>query len=155
MPKKLIKPIFGGVKLIMKKLALYFSLNGKTKKIAETKFKDMKAEQLIEIKEIKKRSKFNVMTSGRFEAMRLQKSEIEPLDIDFNDYGTIVIFMPVWGGNPAPVMNSIIELLPKGKEIELYMTSAKGESMKSADNTSNEIQKRGSLVTKYVDLKTG
>jgi len=138
-----------------KKLALYFSLYGKTKKIAELKNKDINADMMLEIKEVKKRSKFNIMTSGRLEAMRQQKSEIEPLDVNFDDYGTIIIFMPVWGGNPAPVMNSVIDLIPKGKEVELYMTSAKGESMKSADNTSNEIQKRGSLVTKYVDLKIG
>jgi len=139
----------------MKKLALYFSLFGKTKKIAENKIKEMKTDALVEIKEVKKRSKFNIMTSGRLEAMRQQKSEIEPLDIDFDDYGTIIIFMPVWGGSPAPVMNSVIDMIPKGKSVELYMTSAKGDSMKSADNTSNEIQKRGSLVTKYVDLKIG
>ena len=139
----------------MKKLAMYFSLNGKTKRIAESKVKDIKADLLVEIKEVKKRSKFNIMTSGRFEAMLQKKSEIEPLGIDFDEYGTIMIFMPVWGGNPAPVMNSVIDLIPKGKEVELYMTSEKGDSAKSAENTSNEIQKRGSLVTKYVDLKTG
>ncbi|MCL1858016.1 MAG: hypothetical protein FWF92_02135 [Oscillospiraceae bacterium] len=139
----------------MKKIALYFSLYGKTKKIAEAKAKDFNADLLVEIKEIKKRSKFNIMTSGKFEAMLQKKSEIEPLDINFDEYGTIIIFMPVWGGNPAPVMNSVIEMIPEGKEVELYMTSSKGESMKSADNTSNEIQKRGSLVTKYVDLKIG
>jgi len=137
----------------MKKLALYYSMDEKTKRMAETKAKDMKADVVLEVRETKKRSKFNVMTSGMFEAMRLKKSEIEPLNINFEDYGTIVIFMPLWGGNPAPALNSVIELIPKGKEVELYMTSPKGNSMKSADNTSNEIQKRGSLVTKYVDLK--
>ena len=139
----------------MKKLVMYFSLYGKTKKIAETKYKDMKADLLVEVKETKKRSKFNVMVSGRLEAMQGKKSEIEPLNINFSEYGTIVIFMPLWGGNPAPALNSIIDLIPEGKQIELYITSAKGESVKSADNTSNQFQKRGSLVTKYVDLKIG
>ena len=137
----------------MKKLALYYSFDKKTKSIAESKVKELKADLLVEIKEVKKRTKFNTIIPGIFEAMREKKSEIEPLDIDFNDYGTIMIFMPLWGGNPAPAMNSIIELIPKGKEVELYMTSPKGESMNSADNTSNKIQQRGSLVTKYVDLK--
>ena len=139
----------------MKKLALYYSLYGKTKKIAESKYKDLKADLLVEVKETKKRSKFNVMVSGKLEAMQGKKSEIEPLDIDFSEYGTIVIFMPLWGNNPAPALNTIMDLIPQGKQIELYMTSAKGESVKSADNTSNEFQKRGSLVTKYVDLKIG
>ena len=138
----------------MKKLALYYSYDEKTRRIAMAKAKDIKADMLVEVKEVKQRSKFNVMTSGVFEAMRQKRSEIEPLDIDFSEYGPIILFMPLWGGNPAPAMNSVIDLIPKGKEIELYMTSSKGESMKSADNTSNEIQKRGSLVTKYVDLKT-
>ena len=137
----------------MKKLALYYSLDAKTRMIAEEKAKDMKVDKLVRVNEVKKRSKFNVMTSGVLEAMRGKKSEIEPLDVNFDDYGTIIIFMPLWGGNPAPAMNSVIDLIPKGKSVELYMTSEKGNSMNSADNTSNEIQKRGSLVTKYVDLK--
>ncbi|MCL2773793.1 MAG: hypothetical protein FWD71_10630 [Oscillospiraceae bacterium] len=137
----------------MRKIALYYSWDKRTKAIAETKSKEWKADLLVEVKEIKKRSKFNTVIPGIFEAIRGKKSEIEPLDIDFNQYGTIIIFMPLWGGHPAPAMNSVIELIPKGKEVELYMTSPKGNSMNSADNTSNEIQKRGSWVTKYVDLK--
>ena len=121
--------------------------------IAEEKAREFRADALVEVKEVQKRSKFNVMTSGVFEAMRGKKSEIQPLGVNFDDYGTIIIFMPVWGGSPAPAMNSVIDLIPKGKSVELYMTSAKGNSMNTADNTSNEIQKRGSLVTKYVDLK--
>ena len=137
----------------MRKLALYYALNANTKRIAQEKAKELKADELVEIREVQQRSKFNIMTSGVLEAMRGKKSEIEPLDIDFSDYKTIIIFMPLWGGNPAPAMNTVIEMIPEGKEIELYMTSSKGESLKSADNTSNEIQKRGSFVTKYVDLK--
>jgi multimeric flavodoxin WrbA len=139
----------------MKKLALYYSSDEKTEEIAKTKIKELnlKPDALAEIKELKKRSKFNIMTSGAFEAMRQKKTDIEPLEVDMNEYGTIMIFMPVWGGNPAPAMNNILEMLPKGKSVELYMTSPNGSSANSADNTSNEVQKRGSLVTKYVDLK--
>jgi len=143
------------VKTKMKKLALYYSFDAHTKRIAHEKSKDLKVDLLLEIKELKQRTKFNVMTSGAIEAIRMKKSEIESLDVNFDDYGTIIIFMPLWGGSPAPAMNSVIELIPKGKEVELYITSEKGDSARSADNTSNEIQKRGSLVTKYVDLKIG
>ena len=136
-----------------KKLALYYATDVSTKQMSQEKAKLMEADTLIEIREVQQRSAFNIMTSGMIEAMRGKKSEIEPIDADFNDYRTIIIFMPLWGGNPAPAMNSVIDLIPEGKEIELYMISAKGKSMKSADNTSNEIQKRGSLVTKYVDIK--
>ena len=137
----------------MKKLVLYYSFDEKTKKIANKKAEELKADMVAEIRETKPRTKFNVMTSGVFEAMRQKKSEIEPIGVDFNDYGSIIIFMPLWGGNPAPAMNSVIDFIPNGKEVELYMTSPNGNSEKSADNTSNEIQKRGSRVIKYVDLK--
>ena len=137
----------------MKKLALYYSADENTKEMAITKVKELKPDAFAEIKEVKQRSKFNIMTAGRLEAMRQKKAEIEPLDVDMNEYGTIMIFMPLWGGNPAPAMNSVIEMLPRGKSVELYMTSPNGKSANSADNTTNEVQKRGSLVTKYVDLK--
>ncbi|MCL2814644.1 MAG: hypothetical protein FWD23_08595 [Oscillospiraceae bacterium] len=138
-----------------KRLALYYSFDENAKKMAQTKAKELKADTAVEVKETKQRSKFNVMTSGALEAMRMKKAEIEPLTVNFDDYGTIILIMPAWGGNPAPAMNSIIGLIPGGKEVEIYMISPKGNSMKSADNTSNEIQKRGSHVTKYVDLKIG
>lgn len=138
-----------------KRLALYYAFDENAKKMAQTKAKELLADMTVEIRETKVRSKFNVMTSGAIEAMRMKKTELEPLSVDFDDYGTIILIMPVWGGNPAPAMNSVIGLIPKGKEVEIYMVSPKGDSMKSADNTSNEIQKRGSHVTKYVDLKIG
>ena len=138
-----------------KKLALYYSFDENTKKMVQTKIKELQADTIIEVKEIQKRSKFNVMTSGALEAMRMKKSEIEPLTVNFDDYGTIILIMPAWGGSPAPAMNSVIGLIPKGKEVEVYMVSPKGNSAKSADNTASEIQKRGSHVTKYVDLKIG
>ena len=138
-----------------KKLALYYAFDENAKTMIRTKAIELRADTIIEVKEIKKRTKFNVMTSGALEAMRMKKSEIEPLTVNFDDYGTIVLIMPAWGGNPAPAMNSVINLIPQGKEVEIYMVSARGDSMKSADNTSNEIQKRGSHVTKYVDLKIG
>ncbi|MCL1792538.1 MAG: hypothetical protein FWG34_01575 [Oscillospiraceae bacterium] len=138
-----------------KKLALYYSFDENAKKMAQAKIKELRADDALEVKELKKRSKFNVMISGALEAMRMKKSEIEPLAVNFDDYGTIILIMPAWGGNPAPAMNSVIGLIPKDKEVEIYMVSPKGNSMKSADNTANEIQKRGSHVTKYVDLKIG
>jgi len=136
----------------MKKLALYYSFDDKTRRMAYSKEDELKVDKMVEIKEVKRRSKFNTVIPGIFEAMKLKKPEIEPLGVDLNEYGTIIIFMPLWGGYPAPAMNSVIELIPKGKNIELYMTSPGGKSIKSADNTSNEIQKRGALVTKYVDV---
>jgi len=136
----------------VKKIALFYSFDDKTRRIAYSKEDELKVDAMLEIKEAKRRSKFNTIITGRFEAMQLKKSEIEPLGVDLSEYGTIIIFMPLWGSYPAPVMNSIIELLPRGKNIELYMTSSNGQSAKSADNTSNLIQKRGALVTKYVDI---
>jgi len=138
---------------MMKTIALYYSLDDKTRRTAVSKAKSFNADLLVEIKELKQRSKFNIRTSGILEAMRRKKSVIEPFDADLSDYGTIIIFMETWGGYPAPVMNNIIELIPAGKDVEIYMTSSGGDSEKSADKTSDEIRKRGSLVTKYVDLK--
>ena len=136
-----------------KKLVLFYSFDEKTRAMAYSKARDLNIEDVIEVKEVKERSKFNTILPGIFEAMNLKKAEIEPINADLKEYGTIIIFMPLWGSYPAPVMNSIIDLMPQGKEVELYITSSNGKSAKSADNTSNEIQKRGSLVTKYVDLQ--
>lgn len=135
----------------MKTLVLFYSFSGKTKAIANDEAKKLGAD-VIEIQEIKKRSILNAYTVGCFQAMSKKKVKIAPLGVDLNTYNKIIILMPIWAGVPAPAFNSVAEILPKGKAVELIMTSGSGQSNK--EKAMESIKKNGCDVLRYLDIKS-
>lgn len=136
----------------MKTLVIYYSFTGKSRKIAEDIAKKESA-NLVEIKERNKRSKLSAFLFGSLAARKQKQIEISPLNCNFSAHKRIIIVMPIWAGYPAPVLNNIINLLPKGKEIELVLTSASGSSKASTEKTKALIAAKGCKVIKYTDTK--
>lgn len=137
----------------MKTLVIFYSYTGKTRELASKKAAETGAD-IIEVKERKKRSKFNAYVVGCFQAMKQKKAIIEPIDTDLNAYEKIIILMPIWAGHPAPAFNNIIEILPAGRQVELIMTSGSGNSGSSAEKIKAMIKVRGCEVVKYIDVKS-
>ena len=135
----------------MKTLIIYYSYSGKTKVFAEKKAHELDA-KACQVMEKKARSKFNAYVLGSHAAMRQKQSGIIPLDVDLMDYDKIVIAGPIWAGLPAPAVNSIISLLPEGKDVELYFTSGSGKS-KGQEKVKNLILEKGCSVSGYHDIK--
>ena len=136
----------------MSTLVIYYSYSGHTKNIAENMAK-ADGFDVLEVKEIAKRSKLGTYFFGSFAAMRQKAVELQPFDTDFSSYDKIVIAMPIWAGHPAPAINSIIDMLPTGKEIELIMVSGSGNSSGSEEKTKALIEAKGCSVVKYQDIK--
>ena len=136
----------------MSTLVIYYSYTGHTKSIAENMAK-ADSSDLLEVNEIATRSKLGTYFFGSFAAMRQKSVELQQFDADFSSYDKIVIAMPIWAGYPAPAINSIIDLLPSGKEIELIMVSGSGNSSGSENKTKALIEARGCSVVKYQDIK--
>lgn len=137
----------------MKTVVIYYSFTGKTKAIAEAKAAELNTD-LIEIKEVKKRSTFGAYVFGSFSAMKQKKTTIENVTVDLSDYDKIVVAVPLWAGFPAPAFNNILELIPSGKEIELIITSGSGNSTKNKDKTIALANENGIKITSYQDIKT-
>jgi flavodoxin len=137
----------------MKTLIIYYSYTGKTRTIAEELAKKESAD-IVEVKEKKKRSKFNAYIIGSFTAMRQKKADLESFNIDFSEYEKIIIAMPIWAGFPAPAFNNVVELLPNDKTVELIMTSGSGKSTGSAEKSKELVTLRKCTVVKYRDIKT-
>ena len=135
----------------MKTVIVYYSYSGKTKVFAEKKAHELDA-KACQVMEKKARSKFNAYVLGSHAAMRQKQSDIIPLDVDLMDYDKIVIAGPIWAGLPAPAVNSIISLLPEGKDVELYFTSGSGKS-KGQEKVKNLILERGCSFSGYHDVK--
>ena len=137
----------------MKTIILYYSFSGKTKALAAKKANELGAD-IEEITEVKKPSTLKAFTIGAFKAIKRKKTEIQPVKSELSSYDQIIIMAPVWANKPAPAFNNIIEHLPTGKKIELFLTSGSGRTKGSAEGTKALAAARGCEVTGYTDIKT-
>lgn len=139
---------------MMKTVVIYYSYTGSTKAMAEKKARKLKAD-IIEVTELKKRSKFNAYTMGCLAAMKRKRAQIAGIDADLSQYERIIVAAPIWSGYPAPPFNNIVDHLPAGAQVDVYLSSASGETLKSAKGTKDMITAQGCRLAKYVDVKTG
>jgi flavodoxin len=138
----------------MKTIVLYYSFGGSTKAEAERIAAENDA-VLCRVEEMKNRSLFSAFVPGAPNANNRKASEIKQIGQDLNSFDRIIIGCPVWGGYPAPAFNAIVELLPSGKEVELFFCSSGGETPKSSQGTKELISKKGCRLISYRDVKTG
>jgi flavodoxin len=137
---------------MMKTLVVYYSLGGKTKKIAAEKAEKEGAE-LLEIKTKKRYSFLSAFFKGTPAAMKQKPVDIQALQCDFAAYDKIILAAPIWGGFPAPPFNSAVHLLPTGKDVEIIFCSGGGGPTKSADIVKELIAKQGCTVVGFTDIK--
>lgn len=137
----------------MKSIVLYYSLGGTTRAEAARTAEALSA-TLYEIKETRKRTPFSAFLPGCPNALHRKASKIEPLSVNLQDYDRIVLGAPVWAGFPAPAFNAMVNLLPSGKEVEIFLCSSGGEAPKSLDGTKALIADRGCTLVSYRDVCT-
>ncbi|HWQ58207.1 MAG TPA: hypothetical protein VN540_04235, partial [Clostridia bacterium] len=104
----------------MKTVILYYTFGGATKKEAERLAAELGTEA-VRVREKRKRGLLGAFIPGIPRAMKRKASAIQPLGIDFAAYDRIVVGAPIWAGYPAPAFNAIVKLLPKGREVELFL----------------------------------
>lgn len=137
----------------MKTIVLYYTLGGSTRAEATRIASAMEAE-MIEVQETHKRNPFTAFIPGCPHAMKRRASKIKPLGVDLGGFERIVLCCPVWSGYPAPAFNAMAALLPPGKEVEVVLCSAGGETPKSIVGTKNLIMERGCRLISYRDVNT-
>ena len=132
----------------MKTIILYYSHSGNTKALANKKAEELGAD-IEEIKEVK--SPFILV--GIMRALRQKKTAIRPIKAKLDSYEKVIIMGPIWAAHPVSPINSIIECLPAGKDVELIMVSGGGGSQKSAEATKALVVQRGCIVANYIDVR--
>ena len=138
----------------MKTIVIYYTLGGASKAEAE-RVAEQENAVLCQVKEEKKRNIISAFIPGCPNAMKRKASKIRPLDHNLNAFDRIVIGCPIWGGYPAPAFNSVLDLLPSGKEIGLFFCSGGGAEPKSEQGTKDLIAQKGCTLVFYHDVKTG
>lgn len=136
----------------MKTGIIYYSYTQNTKKWAENKAREIQAD-LIEIHTQKHRSTLNAYVCGSLASRRRKSEKIEPLTTDLSIYDKLIVAVPIWADFPAAPFNSIVSLLPRGKEVELVMVSGSGNSKASAEGSRSLIENAGCTVSGYTDIK--
>lgn len=137
-----------------KTIILYYTFQGSSEKKAKELVEANPDYVLCKVEEQKQRTMLKAAVGGCFKAMLRKKSKIQPIAYDLNQYDRIVLFAPIWSGYPAPAFNSMVSLLPKDKEVELFFCSSGGETPKSKEGTISLVRKKGCIVLDYHDIKT-
>lgn len=137
----------------MKTVILYYTFGGATKKEAERLADELQA-QAYRVKEARGRGLLSAFFLGSPAAVHRKKVEVQPIPVDLMDYDKIIIGCPIWAGYPAPAFNTVAELLPTGKEVELFFCSGSGDRQKSEQETRELIEKKGCTVVSCRNVKT-
>lgn len=137
----------------MKILIMYYSFGGTSKKKAEHLKDEIKDAELCEIHQKRKFNIFTTIILGCPSAMKRKTTEIQDIQINLEAYERIILIAPIWAGYPAPAFNAMVQLLPIGKSIEVYLCSSGGETPKSKDGTCKAITDKGCTCIGYHDVK--
>lgn len=138
----------------MNTLILYYSYTGCSKKQA-IQIKEEEPEcDIYEVKEKRRLNMFGTFMINCPRAAKRKKVAIQPIEKDLNKYDKYILVAPIWNSYPAPEFNSIVEQLPTGKDVEIYMCSGGGESEKSKAGTCEMIRQAGLNLVDYHDIKT-
>ncbi len=137
----------------MKTIIVYYTFGGSTKKEAEKLAAELST-SLCRVKEVHERHFLSAFVPGGYLAMHRKTVAIKPINTNLKDYDRIIIGCPVWAGFPAPAFNAIVEQLPAGKEVEVFLCSGGGGTRKSEQGTRELIESKKCTVISYRDVYT-
>lgn len=113
----------------MKKLIVFYSLEGNTRFVAQKMGEAISAD-LLEVKPQKDISAKGFMRYvwGGKAAMKKETPELLPLTKNIEDYDVLLIGTPVWAGTYAPALNTLFHNHSvHGKKIALFCCHAGGK----------------------------
>jgi len=125
----------------MKKIVVFYSLDGSTKFIADIISEKIGADQmrLKPIKQLDSR-KFSKYFWGGKQVLTKEKPNLEPFEKKPQDYDLIFIGTPVWAWTYVPALRSFFDLVKlKNKKIILYDCHA-GSPGKTLEDLKKELE---------------
>lgn len=138
----------------MKEAVVYYTFGGSTKKEAERIGAELGA-PVFRVKEKWNRGLIGAFVPGGFQAIKRKKTKLEPVAFNLSEYDKIYLGAPIWASNPAPAFNSMVELLPSGKEVEVFFCAAGGDPRESDEQTKRMIEQKGCSVSRLYTITTG
>ena len=139
----------------MNTIVLYYSRSEKTAKVAKTIAKTISAD-IVRIKDTKDRSGPINYLKASIDALREDKTEIEPSHVDLSNYGLVYIGTPNWAGKPTPaIITSIDNNDFRGKDVILFTTMGSQGGKNVIERMREKVEARGArMITSFI-IKTG
>jgi len=138
----------------MKAAVVYYSFGGSTKREAERIAAEQGAD-LYRVREARNRSLLGAFIPGGLQAMKRKKPEILPAAFDLSAYDRIYLGCPVWAAHPAPAFNAMLDLLPAGAEVEIFLCAGGNDPRESDEQTRRLVEARGCRVARLYTIPTG
>jgi flavodoxin len=140
----------------MKAVVIYYSLSGKTEITARTIAEELGAD-IKHIEEIKSRHGFaEVYVNGGMAASMDKCSEINPMDVEIENYDLVVIGTPDWASKPAPAVNAFIAQHDfSGRDVVVFSTSGGNVGTNSLlANFKNKVVAKGGNVVGSFNIRS-
>jgi flavodoxin len=114
----------------MKKLVVFYSLDGNSRFVSQTIAKKIDADIFeLKLKSGNKLTGFSKYFFGGMQAIFGLKPQLIGLPKNMGKYGLIILGGPIWGGRPAPAINSFVSLAGlKGMRIALFCCNGGGKT---------------------------
>lgn len=113
-----------------KKLVVYYSRTGNTKKVAEKIANDLPCD-IVAIKSITSFKGMIGWLRAGSQGVRRKLPRIEPIEADINEYDIVIVGTPIWGGNmSSPVRAFLTKHANEIKKIAYFYSSGGGGSPK-------------------------
>lgn len=131
-----------------KKLVMYYSLEGHTKKVAEFIGKVIEADICeLKLKKEIKPSGFSKYFWGGSQVFMSKSPELLPLDINFEEYDEVYLGTPIWAWTFAPPIRTILEgNYLRNKNIYYFYTHGGGPG-KAEEKAKEEINKNNKFIS--------
>ena len=111
-----------------KTLVLFYSFEGNTKRVAELIASSIGAdiEEIKPVKEMKSKG-FSKFIWGGGQVVMNKKPKLKPLQVNLDDYKTILLGTPIWVGTFSPPISTLLENgYLKNKRIAYFFTHEGG-----------------------------
>ncbi|MBC7119417.1 MAG: flavodoxin domain-containing protein [Methanobacteriaceae archaeon] len=136
-------------------LIIYYSKTKKTETVAKTLADELSA-KTMEIEDSKDRYGILSNIGSIIDAIRENKTMIEPETIDLTGYDLLYIGSPTWAGKPAPAIITLIDNLKlKGKDVILFATMGHQGGSNVINRMAEKIKARGGRIINSFTIKTG
>lgn len=136
----------------MKTLLLYYSNYQSIRELCEASSKYKKVD-VVELRDRFDKSTAWSATVGTYKAICGKGTKIDQVDVNLEEYDTIIIATPVWGFNPAPAVNEFLHWTNLGgREVSgLLIHSGKTAGM-AADVLRKRIKLAGGVCCGMVSI---
>lgn len=127
----------------MKTLLVYYSNQKNIRSLCEASAREGEVD-ILELRERYDRGVLSAATVGSYLASRGMGSQIDPFEIDFDAYDTVILATPVWHGSPVPAVNAFLHKVDlRGRAISGLLLYDGRHAAKAMDTLRERVRLAG------------